>query len=104
MFIYGLYSTEDGVIKYVGKTKYMLSKRLREHINGALLRGCKTYKDNWIRNVYSNGFKVDIRLIEECGDSIWDEREKYWIKEYSGLTNLTDGGRMWAWIVIQCFI
>ena len=35
MFIYGLYSTEDSVIKYVGKTKYMLSKRLREHINGS---------------------------------------------------------------------
>ena len=49
MFIYGLYSTEDDVIKYVGKTKYMLSKRLREHINGVLKRNYKTHKDNWIR-------------------------------------------------------
>lgn len=81
MFIYGLYSTDDGVIKYIGKTKYMLSKRLREHINGALKRNCKTHKDNWIRNVYSNGYKIDIELIEKCDDSIWEEREKYWIKK-----------------------
>lgn len=92
MLIYGLYSTDDGVIKYIGKTKYMLSKRLREHINGALKRNCKTHKDNWIRNVYSNGYKIVIELIEKCDDSIWEEREKYWIKKYSNLTNLTDGG------------
>ena len=92
MFIYGLYSTEDNVVRYIGKTKYVLSKRLREHINGALLRNCKTYKDNWIRSVYSNGYKVNIKLIEECDDSIWEDREKYWIKEYGNLTNLTSGG------------
>lgn len=92
MFIYGLYSSDDGVIRYVGKTKYVLSKRLREHINGALLRGCKTYKDNWIRDVYKNGNEVEIKLIEECDDSIWEEREKYWIKNIPSLTNLTEGG------------
>lgn len=36
MFIYALYSTENEIIRYVGKTKFVLSKRLREHINGAL--------------------------------------------------------------------
>ena len=92
MFIYGLYSTEDEIIRYVGKTKHVLSKRLREHINGALLRNCKTYKDNWIRSVYSNGYKINIKLIEECDDSVWEERERYWIKEYDNLTNLTEGG------------
>ena len=92
MFIYGLYSTEDDIIRYVGKTKYMLHKRLMEHINGALIRNCKTYKDNWIRSVYNKGYVVDIKLIEECDDSIWEEREKYWIKEYANLTNLTEGG------------
>lgn len=92
MFIYGLYSTEDGIIRYVGKTKYVLSKRLREHVNGALLRNCKTHKDNWIRKVYETGFEVSIKLIEECDDSIWEEREKYWIHNTPSLTNLTEGG------------
>ena len=92
MFIYGLYSSDDEVIRYIGKTKYMLSKRLREHINGALLRNCGTYKDNWIREVYRNGNEVKIKLIEKCDDSIWEEREKYWIKNIPSLTNLTEGG------------
>ncbi len=93
MYIYGLYSTEnEELIRYVGKTKYMLSKRLREHINGALLRGCKTHKDEWIRNVYKKGYEVKIRIIEECDNSIWEEREKYWIRNMPSLTNLTEGG------------
>lgn len=92
MFIYGLYSTKDNAIRYVGKTKYVLSKRLREHINGALLRNCKTYKDNWIRQTYSDGYKVEIKLIEECDDSVWEDREKFWINNISNLTNLTEGG------------
>lgn len=92
MFIYALYSTENEIIRYVGKTKFVLSKRLREHINGALFRNGKTHKDNWIRNVYKNGFVVKIKLIEECDDSIWEKREKFWIDKYTNLTNLTEGG------------
>ena len=92
MYIYGLYSTENvNIIKYVGKTKCSLSKRLREHINGAIKRNCNTYKDNWIRKVYENGYSVDIKLIEECDDDKWEEREKFWI-ENTDITNLTKGG------------
>lgn len=92
MFIYGLYSSKDDIIRYVGKTKYMLSKRLREHINGALLRNCKTHKDNWIRQTYNDGYNIEIKLIEECDDSIWEDREKFWISSIENLTNLTEGG------------
>ena len=93
MFIYGLYSTENSdKIRYIGKTKCSLSKRLNEHLNGALKRNCNTHKDNWIRDAYRNGYKVNIKLVEECDDSNWEERERYWIKNIEGLTNLTDGG------------
>lgn len=92
MFIYGLYSTKDNVIKYVGKTKCTLHKRLIEHINGALRRNCNTYKDNWIRKTYNDGYKVEIKLIEECDNSIWESREKFWIANIKNLTNLTEGG------------
>ena len=92
MLIYGLYSTEDEKIRYIGKTKFKLSKRLTEHVNGALLRNGKTYKDNWIRKVYNKGYEVKITQIEECDDGIWEERENYWINQYNDLTNLTDGG------------
>ena len=93
MYIYGLYSTEnENIIKYVGKTKCSLDKRLNEHLGGALKRNCKTHKDNWIRKVYNEGNEVKIRLIEECDDKCWEDREKYWIKTINGLTNLTEGG------------
>lgn len=59
MFIYALYSTENEIIRYVGKTKFVLSKRFREHINGALFRNGKTHKDNWIRNVYKKWIKLE---------------------------------------------
>lgn len=36
--------------------------------------------------------KPIIELIEEVDNSIWQEREKYWISKYSNLINLTEGG------------
>lgn len=91
--IYGLYSNENiDNIKYIGKTKFALKKRLNEHIKGALCYNKQTYKDNWIRKVYGNGYKVEIKLIEYTDLEHWQERESFWIKEYKGLTNLTNGG------------
>lgn len=93
MFIYGLYSSEnENIIKYVGKTKCSLNKRLNEHLNGALKRNCKTYKDNWIRKVYKDGYIVNIKLLEECNNNIWEEREKYWITKINDCTNIAPGG------------
>lgn len=75
MFIYGLFSTEDNVIRYVGQTRKALKERLREHVNGALKRNGKTYKDNWIRKCYKEGFEVNIKEIEKVDSDIVDERE-----------------------------
>jgi hypothetical protein len=30
--------------------------------------------------------------LELCNENNWIEREKYWIKQYNNLTNLTTGG------------
>lgn len=93
MNIYGLVSTENNnKIRYVGKTKFNIEKRLKEHINGALKYNKKTYKDNWIRKVYKDGFEVKIKLIEECNSDEWKEKECFWIKELTELTNITCGG------------
>lgn len=93
IFIYGLYSTEDcNKIRYVGKTKFNLNKRLREHIKGALSYKRESHKDNWIRKTYQDGFEVGIKVIEMCNSSNWKEREQYWIKNLKFLTNISKGG------------
>ena len=92
MYIYGLFSSEDNIIRYVGQTKNTLEKRLNEHIYVALKYNGKTHKDNWIRKVYSNGFKVNIISLEEVDEKNINEKEIYWITQFNNLTNIAEGG------------
>lgn len=93
--IYGLYSTEDNIIRYVGQTKSDLKQRKNEHKCDALTRNLKNHKCNWIRSVYKNGFEIGIILIEDTDENHWQEKEIYWISEYSKndkLVNQLGGG------------
>ena len=88
--IYGLVDPETDEIRYVGKTKQPLNKRLSQHI--ASQPKHNTYKFNWIAKLKKNNLKPLIILIETCDPENWVEREKYWINELDNLTNLTQGG------------
>ena len=92
MYIYGLLSSENNIIRYVGQTKNTLDKRLNEHIYIALKYNGKTHKDNWIRKVYSDGFIVNIICLEEVNEKNINEREIYWITQFDNLTNTAEGG------------
>lgn len=96
-YIYGLSSSKDGIIRYVGQTKNALKNRLNEHKCDALTRKLKSHKCNWIRKIYKTGFKLQIELIEVTDELHWQEREIYWIQEYrkkdSNLINQLDGGQ-----------
>ena len=89
--VYGLFSTQDGEIKYVGQTKNKLKKRLYEHIYESLKRGKKNHKCNWIRQTYKNGFSIDISLLETTNEKNVSDSEKKWIKVY-GKVNQLEGG------------
>ena len=89
-FIYGLYSTEDEVIRYVGQTKSPLKQRRNEHKCDALTKKLRNHKCNWIRLVYRNGFEIGITLIEETDEKNWAEREIFWIEEYSKTNKLVN--------------
>lgn len=94
-YIYGLSSSEDGIIRYVGQTKNNIKNRLNEHKCDALTKKLKSHKCNWIRKVYRDGFEIKISLIEETDEKHWQEREIYWIQEYrktNKLLNQLDGG------------
>lgn len=94
-YIYGLYSTEDGLIRYVGQTKSNLKQRRNEHKCDALTRNLKNHKCNWIRSVYRRGYEIEIKLIETVNETNWVEKEIFWINEFSKtrkLVNQLPGG------------
>ena len=94
-YIYGLFSTEDNVIRYVGQTKSNLNQRKNEHKCDAITKKIKNHKCNWIRSVYKRGFEIGITLIEETDENNWANREVYWInylKSKNKLVNELKGG------------
>lgn len=94
--IYSLIDPIDGLIKYVGKTKGSLKRRLQNHECSARRSKVRTLNNNWIKGLLVSGLTPSIQLIEEVVEDVWEEREKYWIVEYKQrgfiLKNMTIGG------------
>lgn len=102
--IYTLSSTRDiNNIRYVGKTKQTLKRRLSQHIIDA--RRCykngyfKNYNYNWIMQEVNSGYNIiisEIDCIEINQSEDWTWLEKYWISQIKTwgfrICNLTDGG------------
>ena len=90
ILIYGLVDPRNNQIRYVGKTKQTLSKRLSQH----LWEGNKSnpHKFNWITQLRNENLKPIIIELEKCDENNWVEREKFHIQELDNLTNLTQGG------------
>lgn len=92
------------VIRYIGKTKSPLNRRLSGHISSTkrafLDKGTRNYNMNWIKSLLDLGLKPLILEIDsiECEEDSkeWIIFEKYWISQFKSwgfsLTNLTDGG------------
>ena len=90
--IYGLCAS-DGRIRYVGKTKCGLGRRLDQHKTAARAGGdLPVYR--WIRKHHED---VVIFELESAGEN-WRERERFWIEWCRGLgdcLNLVNGGEGW---------
>jgi hypothetical protein len=90
--IYTLKHPSTLEVRYVGKTVRSLSRRLGNHIANAKGNKHNKHLSNWILNILSDGKRPVIELIEEVDNSVWQERERYWITQYPNLINLTEGG------------
>ncbi len=96
--IYGLYSTEDGEIRYIGQTRISLETRLSQHLGDASRKNERKLKSHcyrWIRKTLRNGHRIGIQLLE--ADAEYETAEKQWIAIYRDrfpgrLTNISDGG------------
>lgn len=90
--IYVLSDPRNEDIRYVGKTKQAIEKRLKQHLRDRN----NNRRTNWIKSLRKVGVSPTILLIENTDEQNWEIRERYWIKYYRSLgydlTNLTDGG------------
>ena len=88
-YVYCLYSTEDGVPRYVGRAADKVSYRFKQHVTAALEKEPGALYD-WMRDVWRSDFDVLVHTLQE-GIVPKDEAmfEKYWIDQFSSLLNVT---------------
>jgi hypothetical protein len=97
--IYCIIDPETSHIRYIGKTNDF-TRRKWQHRYYAVNKHGQTYKDRWLRNIFSKGLTPIFQIIDEVPVESWQEYEKYYIeifRQYEKsfgylITNLTDGG------------
>lgn len=92
--IYVLKHPITNEIRYVGKTKSTLKRRLSQHLTN-VKHEKSNHRKYWIESLLKENLVPKIELIETCQKNNWKEREIYWINFYKKTTNLingTDGG------------
>lgn len=94
--IYLLLDPRTEEIRYVGKTKFSLEKRLKDHL-AFIKYSNQTRVYQWIKSLLKLGLKPKIVLIELATDENWEEAETRWIKYIRSvkgkrLTNHAAGG------------
>lgn len=89
--IYKLIHLDTLEVRYVGKTKESLKRRLNKHLYNKK-NNAKVNK--WVRKLLLEKKLPIIELIERCEFDVWQQREIYWINFYSNynLMNITPGG------------
>lgn len=101
VIFYTLSSSADPEnIRYVGKTKQSLKRRLQGHLCCAKKKtDLSNHNYNWINKERSLGNEILIREIETItcdNDEYWKLLEKYWICQFKiwgfNLTNIREGG------------
>lgn len=90
VYIYGLYTSQNEEIRYVGKCND-LDYRLKMHYSQRNSK--KSYKNEWIKKSIKKGEKIHIKILEEVNENNWSEKEKEWINRFDNLTNLAEGGK-----------
>jgi DNA-binding transcriptional regulator YiaG len=78
--VYGLASSKDGVIRYIGQTSRPLATRMQWHLTWTKRERDKSRRTAWIKSVLRSGHALHIITIET--DAVKDEAEMRWITHY----------------------
>lgn len=95
--IYGLYDPRNSKIRYIGRTRTSLKRRLGQHLSKARNFYNNSHKENWLRFLLKNGIKPGIVLLTTI-EATWEDShnfekdliEKHWKKHK--LVNGVDAG------------
>jgi hypothetical protein len=93
-YIYCLYSTEDGVPRYVGRAGDKVSYRFNQHVTAALEKEPGLLYD-WIRDVWRTGHDVAVHTLQEkIVPNDVDMFEQYWIDQFANLLNVVGNRKL----------
>ena len=97
VYIYGLIDPREELIienvRYVGKTKNNINRRLSQHVRDSKTGIAPVHK--WIRKMKLDGHKPIYIIIEECDENTWKDGERKHIallRKPNKLFNVKDGG------------
>src|SRR5262245_55402817 len=86
--IYCLYSTGDGLPRYIGQTRENASSTHSELLAAALDKGEKGALYDWMRGVLRRDQAVGMRVIQEdISPKHLDVFERHWIEQFPKLLN-----------------
>lgn len=87
-YVYCLYSTADGLPRYVGRADDKVSYRFKQHVTAALDKEPGALYD-WIRDLWRAGHDVAVYTLQE-GIMPKDHSmfEQYWIGQFADLLNV----------------
>jgi len=75
--VYGLYSTQDGMIRYVGKANNP-QKRYFGHLSAARHGGGYPVLE-WIRHTMESGFSIQMIVLDIAQRDVAHKVERHWI-------------------------
>jgi hypothetical protein len=95
--IYGLIDPRNELtienVRYVGKTKRIVWRRLCKHVQDSKTGIAPVHK--WIRKIKLDGHRPVYIILEECDENTWKNCERKYIallRKSNRLLNVTDGG------------
>lgn len=87
-YIYTLSNPTTNEVRYVGKT-INIKRRYKQHLYD---KRQTSHKSSWITSLKLINLKPILRVIEECTNDNWEDRERFWITQFDNLTNIKTGG------------
>ena len=91
-YIYALIDPRNNKVRYVGKSTSPRNRKY-QHISERL--SFKHHKANWIQNLYDEGLRPEMKILEVCPLENFEERESYHISlfNFDDLTNSDVSGQ-----------
>jgi len=97
VYVYGLANPRNELtiqnVRYVGKTKNTIQRRLSQHIRDSKKQSAPVQK--WIYNLKIQGIRPKPIILEVCDENNWKNSEMKFItllRKSNRLLNVTDGG------------